>query len=158
LEGIMDRVNKADFAAGIVFVLFGLGFGVAALGLEMGTALRMGPGYFPTILAVLLTGLGAAIVVSAFQSVGEAVGSYAWRGMVFILGAPIFFGLTVRGLGFVPSIFFTTLIAALAGLKLKPLHAALLAIGVTIFCTLVFSVALGLPFRRFGPWLPVMGG
>jgi hypothetical protein len=154
----MDRVNKADFAAGIVFVLFGLGFGVAALGLEMGTALRMGPGYFPTILAVLLTGLGTAIVVSAFRSVGEAVGSYAWRGMVFILGAPIFFGLTVRGLGFVPSIFFTTLIAALAGLKVKPLYALGLALAVTVFCTLVFSVALGLPFRRFGPWLPAMGG
>jgi hypothetical protein len=78
--------------------------------------------------------------------------------MVFILGAPVFFGLTVRGLGFVPSLFLTTLIAALAGLKLKPVYAVLLAIAVTVFCTLVFSVALGLPFRRFGPWLPVMGG
>jgi len=154
----MDRVNKADFAAGIVFVLFGLGFGITALDLEMGTSLRMGPGYFPMVLAVVLTGLGAAIVISAFRSVGEAVGSYAWRGMVFILGAPIFFGLTVRGLGFVPSIFVTTLIAALAGLKLKPVYAVLLAVAVTIFCTLVFSVALGLPFRRFGPWLPALGG
>jgi hypothetical protein len=107
---------------------------------------------------VLLTGLGLAIVASAFRNLGDAVGSFAWRGMLFILGAPIFFGLTVRGLGFVPSIFVTTLIAALAGLKLKPVYAALLAVAVTIFCTLVFSVALGLPFRRFGPWLPGLGG
>jgi Tripartite tricarboxylate transporter TctB family len=106
----------------------------------------------------LLTGLGAAIVASAFRNLGDAVGRFAWRGMLFILGAPIFFGLTVRGLGFVPSIFVTTLIAALAGLKLKPVYAALLAVAVTIFCTLVFSVALGLPFRRFGPWLPGLGG
>lgn len=154
----MDRINKTDFTAGLLFVLFGLGFGISALGLEMGTTLRMGPGYFPMVLAVLLTGLGVAIVVSSFRSVGEAVGAYAWRGMVFILGAPIFFGLTVRGLGFVPSIFATTLIAALAGLKLKPLYAIGLAVTVTVFCTLVFSVALGLPFRRFGPWLPVLGG
>jgi hypothetical protein len=154
----MNRVNKADFTAGLLFVLFGLGFGVSASGLEMGTTLRMGPGYFPMVLAVLLTGLGLAIVFSSFRTVGESVGSYAWRGMVFILGAPIFFGLTVRGLGFVPSIFVTTLIAALAGLKLKPLHAIGLALAVTLFCTLVFSVALGLPFRRFGPWLPVLGG
>lgn len=154
----MDRINKADFAAGLLFVLFGLGFGITALGLEMGTSLRMGPGYFPMFLAVLLTGLGAAIVFSSFRSVGEAVGNYAWRGMVFILGAPIFFGLTVRGLGFVPSLFLTTLLAAMAGLKLKPAYAVLLAIGVTVFCTLVFSVALGLPFRLFGTWLPVMGG
>ena len=50
------------------------------------------------------------------------------------------------------------LIAALAGLKLRPVYGVLLAAAVTVFCTLVFSVALGLPFRRFGPWLPVMGG
>lgn len=154
----MDRINKADFAAGIVFVLFGLGFGITSLGLEMGTSLRMGPGYFPMFLAVLLVGLGGAVIFTSFGSVGEAVGRYAWRGMVFILGAPVFFGLTVRGLGFVPSIFVTTLIAALAGLKLKPVYAVLLAFAVTIFCTLVFSVALGLPFRRFGPWLPGLGG
>jgi hypothetical protein len=154
----MARVNKADFAAGIVFILFGLGFGVAALDLDMGTPLRMGPGYFPMFLAVLLTGLGIAVAISSIGSVGEAVGAYAWRGMAFILAAPVFFGLTVRGLGFVPSIFFTTLIAALAGLKMKPLYALGLALAVTVFCTLVFSVALGLPFRRFGPWLPAMGG
>lgn len=154
----MQRINKADFAAGLLFIAFGLGFGLSALGLEMGTTLRMGPGYFPMVLAILLTGLGLAIVATSFRSLGEAVGTYAWRGMIFILGAPIFFGLTVRGLGFVPSIFVTTLIAALAGLKLKPLAAVGLAVAVTLFCTLVFSVALGLPFRRFGPWLPVLGG
>ncbi|MGL6209896.1 MAG: tripartite tricarboxylate transporter TctB family protein [Paracoccaceae bacterium] len=150
----MAKINKADFAAGLLFILFGVAFGVSALGLEMGTTLRMGPGYFPMVLAVILTGLGMAIVISAFASIGEEVGVYAWRGMVFILAAPIFFGLTVRGLGFVPSIFATTLIAALAGLNLRPFHALLLAVAVTVFTTLVFSYALGLPFRRFGPWLP----
>lgn len=154
----MGSVNKADFAAGLLFVAVGLGFGITALGLEMGTALRMGPGFFPMVLAVILVLLGAAIMATAFRSAGEAVGRYAWRGMVFILGAPVFFGLTVRGLGFVPSIFLTTLIAALAGLKLRPVNAVLLSLAVTIFCTLVFSVALGLPFRRFGPWLPSLGG
>lgn len=150
----MAAINKADFSAGVLFIFFGAVFGLQCLGLEMGSTLRMGPGYFPAVLSVVLLGLGVAIVVSSFGSIGEDIGTYAWRGMVFILAAPIFFGLTVRGLGFVPSIFATTLIAALAGLKLKPLYAVGLAIGVTIFCTLVFSVALGLPFRRFGPWLP----
>ncbi|MCU0802928.1 MAG: tripartite tricarboxylate transporter TctB family protein [Rhodobacteraceae bacterium] len=154
----MGRINTADFAAGLLFIFFGIGFGASALGLEMGTTLRMGPGYFPLVLAVLLILLGLAITATAFRGVGESMGTYAWRGMVFILGAPVFFGLTVRGLGFVPSLFLTTLIAAFAGLKLKPVYALLLAMAVTLFCTLVFSVALGLPFRRFGPWLPVMGG
>jgi hypothetical protein len=151
----MGSINRADLAAGILFVMFGAGFGITALGLDLGSTLRMGPGYFPMVLSVLLVLLGLAICASAFRSVHIAVEPYAWRGMVFILGAPVFFGLTVRGLGFVPSIFLTTLLAALAGLKLRPLHAVLLAICVTLFCTLVFSVALGLPFRRFGPWLGV---
>jgi hypothetical protein len=60
----------------------------------------------------------------------------------------------VRGLGFVPSIFVTTVIAGLASLKMRPAYALLLAVAVTVFSTLVFSYALGLPFRRFGPWLP----
>jgi hypothetical protein len=154
----MGSVNRADFAAGVLFILFGLGFGLSALDLEMGTPLRMGPGFFPMTLAVILSLLGTAIMFTSFRSTGEAVGRYAWRGMVFILGAPVFFGLTVRGLGFVPSIFLTTLIAALAALRLRPLHALALAVAVTVFCTLVFSMALGLPFRRFGPWLPIMGG
>ncbi len=97
--------------------------------------------------------LGLLILASAFRSVGEDIGATAWRGMMFILPAPIFFGLTVRGLGFVPSIFLTTLIAAMASFKMKALARGPLAVGVTVFCTLVFCYALGLPFRRFGPWL-----
>lgn len=150
----MNSINKVDAAAGVLFILVGLVFAVQALGMELGTSLRMGPGYFPLVLAGLLIVLGGFIVAGAFKTVGEELSAHAWRGMLFILPAPIFFGLTVRGLGFVPSIFFTTLIAALASLKMKALPALLLAVGVTVFCTLVFSYALGLPFRRFGPWLP----
>ncbi|MCU0908986.1 MAG: hypothetical protein MUF73_16460 [Rhodobacteraceae bacterium] len=73
--------------------------------------------------------------------------------MLFILPAPVFFGLTVQGLGFVPSVFLTTAIAGLASLRLKVPVALLLALGVTVFATLVFSYGLGLPFRRFGPWI-----
>jgi hypothetical protein len=148
------RIDWTDALAGAVFILFGLLFGVKSLGLEIGTAFRMGPGYFPLVLSGLLLLLGGLIVAGAIHDRGgEAVGTLAWRGLFFILPAPIFFGLTVRGLGFVPAIFLTTLIAGLASLKMRPLWAVLLAAGVTVFATLVFSWGLGLPFRRFGPWL-----
>jgi hypothetical protein len=149
----MTRPNTTDAAAGILFMLLGLGFGVIALGLDMGSTLRMGPGYFPMVLAVVLIALGGLILLAAFKTTGEDIGAHAWRGMMFILPAPVFFGLTVRGLGFVPSIFLTTLIASMASMKIRPLYALTLAAGVTLFATLVFSYALGLPFRRFGPWL-----
>jgi uncharacterized membrane protein len=143
-----------NLLAGGLFILFGLFFGVQSYGLDLGTTLKMGPGYFPLVLSVILVLLGGVIAVTALNAGAEALGSYAWRGMIFILPAPIFFGLTVRGLGFVPSIFLTTVIAALASLKMKLPAALLLALAVTVFSTLVFSYALGLPFRRFGPWLP----
>ncbi len=146
--------DPTDVAAGAVFTVLGLAFGISSLGLEVGTALRMGPGYAPLVLAVMLTVLGALILVSALRSRGlEGIGPLAWRGMAFLLTAPILFGVTVRGLGFVPAIFLATLLASIASPRMKPWQALLLAAVVTIFSTLVFSYGLGLPFRRFGPWL-----
>ncbi len=136
-------------------ILIGLGgfFVYQCLGLELGTALRMGPGYFPLILAVILTLLGFVVLIQAARVHGEPLGPIAWRGMLFILPAPIFFGLTVRGLGFVPSLFFTALIACFASHRMKPLTAIVLSIALTFFSVGVFSYALGLPFERFGPWV-----
>jgi hypothetical protein len=147
--------DPTDAVAGLLFVGFGLFFGLSSLlGLEIGTALRMGPGYAPLVLSAVLLLLGFLILAGALRSAPEPVGQIAWRGMAFLLPAPILFGLTVRGLGFVPAIFLATLLAAFASPRVKPWQALVLALAVTIFSTLVFSVALGLPFRRFGPWLP----
>jgi hypothetical protein len=147
----IDRTNGLCAA---LFIFFGGFFAIQSLGLDIGTAFRMGPGYFPLVLAIVLIVLGAIILVQAVRVEGEPIGAIAWRGMAFILPAPIFFGLTVRGLGFVPSIFLTALIAAFASGRMKPLPALLLSAGLTLFSVLVFSYALGLPFQRFGPWLP----
>ena len=147
----IDRTNGLCAA---LFIFFGAFFALQSLSLEIGTALRMGPGYFPLVLAIVLILLGAIILVQAIRVEGEPIGPMAWRGMLFILPAPIFFGLTVRGLGFVPSIFLTALIAAFASGRMKPLTALVLSAGLTLFSVLVFSYALGLPFQRFGPWLP----
>ena len=150
----LKKLDTTDALAGLMFIAFGLFFAVQSLGLDLGTALRMGPGYFPLVLSGILILLGLVILASAFNKAGADVGAYAWRGMIFILPAPVFFGLTVEGLGFVPAIFLTTVIAAMASLKMKLASALLLALALTLFATLVFSYGLGLPFRRFGPWLP----
>ena len=146
--------DPTDAVAGVLFIGFGLFFGLSSLlQLELGTALRMGPGYAPLVLAGVLLLLGVLILLGSLRSAPEPVGRVAWRGMMFLLPAPILFGLTVRGLGFVPAIFLATLLASFASPRMKPWQAVVLAAAVTLFSTLVFSVALGLPFRRFGPWL-----
>lgn len=148
--------DTTDVATGILLILTAAFFGWQTSTLNIGTAFRMGAGYFPMILSGLLFLLGLLILLKALKGPGDApLGATAWRGMLFILPAPVFFGLTVRGLGFVPSLFITALIAAMASARMKPLWALALSAAVTLFSTLVFSYALGLPFRLFGPWLPL---
>jgi hypothetical protein len=145
--------DTTNALCGAIFIGLGGFFIYQCLGLELGTAFKMGPGYFPLVLALILALLGIIILVQSTRVEGEPLGPVAWRGMLFILPAPIFFGLTVRGLGFVPSLFFTALIACFASQKMKPLTAIVLSIALTIFSVAVFSYALGLPFQRFGPWV-----
>ena len=147
------RIDVPNIICGLLFIALALFFGMQSLALELGTAFRMGPGYFPFVLACCLALSGAILVNQALRVEGEPIGQIAWRGMMFILPAPVFFGLTVRGLGFVPALFLTALIAAFASNRMKPVTAVLLATGLTIFCYLVFSYGLNLPFRAIGPWL-----
>ncbi|MBP2557561.1 hypothetical protein J2T08_004415 [Neorhizobium galegae] len=147
------KFDTVNLICGLLLIATGLFFAYQSFELELGTALRMGPGYFPFILACALILFGAIILVQSMRMEGMPVGALAWRGMFFILPAPIFFGLTVRGLGFVPSIFVTALIASFASGRMKPLTALLLSAALTVFSVAVFSYGLGLPFRRFGPWL-----
>ncbi|PYE89509.1 tripartite tricarboxylate transporter TctB family protein [Phyllobacterium leguminum] len=146
-------INARDGLCAAIFIAIGAFFAMQSLGMELGTAFRMGPGYFPLVLSSVLVLLGLIILVQAAQYKAEPIGPIAWRGMLFILPAPIIFGLTVRGLGFVPAVFLTAMIAAFASSRMKPGIALLLAAGLAIFAVIVFSYALGLPFRRFGPWI-----
>jgi hypothetical protein len=145
--------DATEAICGAIFVGLGIAFAWQSVNLDLGTAFRMGPGYFPLVLAVALIIFGGMILLRAGRVQGEPLGPIAWRGLLLILPAPVFFGLTVRGLGFVPAIFMTALIAAFASHKMKPLMALVLSAGLTVFSVLVFNYGLGLPFQRFGPWL-----
>jgi uncharacterized membrane protein len=146
-------IDTTNGLCGALFIAFGAFFAIQSLGLEIGTAFRMGPGYFPLVLASILILLGAVVLVQAVRFESEPIGPIAWRGILLILPAPIFFGLTVRGLGFIPAVFLTALIASFASSRMRPLTALLLSAGLTLFAFVVFSYALGLPFQRFGPWV-----
>lgn len=146
--------DKTNIVCGAFFILVGLLFAWQSLQVDLGSWLRIGPGGLPLVLSMLLILLGAIILLAALrEGPGEAIGVIAWRGIFFITLAPIIFGLTVRGLGFVGAVFITALFASFASLRMKPHYALALSIALTVFSTAVFSYALGLPFERFGPWL-----
>lgn len=146
-------VDTTNALCGAILIALGAFFAYQSFELELGTALRMGPGYFPFVLALILVLLGIVILIQSVRTDSGPLGPIALRGMLFILPAPIFFGLTVRGLGFAPALFFSALIAAFASTRMRPLMGVVLAAAVTVFSVAVFSYALGLPFERFGPWV-----
>lgn len=153
---IGQTLRKAlpDLLAGSIFIAFGLFFALTSLTYEVGTPFQMGPGFLPLILGGVLVLLGVIVVGSGFVSEREeAVGSLPWRGVVLIPIAFIFFGLTVRGLGLVPALFITTLLAVLSSERVSVLMALAIAVGLTALSVLIFVVALQLRLALFGPWL-----
>lgn len=148
------RRQLKDILAGALFIALGLAFAVGALAYEIGDPLRMGPGYMPLVLGLLLTGLGVGIVVKAFVAgEGGDIGRVEWRAIVFIVAALIFFGLTVRGLGVAASLLGTTLLASLARARTSLLEAVLVSVGLTVLSVVLFIFVLQLRLPLTGPWL-----
>jgi hypothetical protein len=149
------RRSLKDLLAGLIFIGFGLAFGYAALGYDIGTALRMGPAYFPLLLAGVMVLLGVVIMIQSFF-IGEdetPIGRVPWLGIVLIITALVFFGLTVRGLGLAPALFVTTFMSAFASERTGLFGALLLAAVLVAIAMLIFIWGLGLPLRMVGPWL-----
>lgn len=150
--------NTKDAAAGALFMLLGLIFGLNAyLTLDLGTNIRMGPGYFPLLLSGVLFVLGAAILLQSVNMPDEPWGNVSWRGVFLILLGPIVFGATIQGLGLVPSLALISFITAFASRRVSLSLAIVLTVGLVFFCVAVFSWGLGSPVRLFGPWMQSLG-
>ncbi|WP_224001819.1 tripartite tricarboxylate transporter TctB family protein [Aureimonas sp. SA4125] len=146
--------SAKDILSGLIFLGFGAAFAITALGYPMGTALRMGAGFFPFALGLILCVIGLAVLVKGFLHRGPAedLGTIPWRGAVLILSALTFFGLCVRGLGLLPTLFVTVLASALASRTLAPWAAVALATAMTLICYVIFVRGLGVVVPLFGPW------
>lgn len=148
------RRSFSDILAGGIFVLLGGAFVVGSLRHELGTPLRMGPGYFPLLVGAALTGLGLAIIGKGLIA-GEVLsfGAIPWRAVAAIVFALLFFGFTVRRIGFVPASAVTALVTALASVRTRLVTALAVAAGLTVASTLIFIVGLQLRIPLWGPWL-----
>ena len=145
---------RKDLLAGAVFVGFGLAFAITASTYEVGSALRMGPGYFPLVLGSVLVLLGIVIAVKAFVAgEGDDLGPVPWKAMVLLVAALLFFGYTVRGLGLIPSMLVTVFLAAMAGRNARVIPSAVVAASLTALSILIFVIALQLRLPYFGFWL-----
>jgi hypothetical protein len=154
--------NRQDIAVGALFVSIGLLFGwdVFRTDLPVGTLMRMDAGYFPLILAVVLIVLGVAIGVRAMMQRVEAPPArpIPWRAIAVLTPLPIFFGLTIIGLGLVTPVFVVAFGATFADRNAKIRSSLVTAAGITVFCVVVFYFLADIPIRLFGPWFDFLRG
>jgi hypothetical protein len=153
----MNIKSQKDFFSGLMFMAVGVAFAWGASTYNVGTGARMGPGYFPLMLGVLLAILGAAIVLESMvveTEDGEKIGKWAWKPLFFIITANLVFGVALGGLpkagipamGLIVGIYALTFIASLAGEDFKLKEVVLLATVLAIMSYLAFIVLLKLQF------------
>jgi hypothetical protein len=144
--------NAKDFWAGIIYIAFGSAFVILGRDYGMGTALRMGPSYFPTILGGLLILIGVISLIRSFITPGSPLGAFALKGLVLIIASIILFGLIAREAGLVVALPVLVIISSYASIRFQWKYSLALAAGLTIFCILVFLKGLGVPLPVLGSW------
>lgn len=147
----MNSHRTKDFWAGATYVALGLATVLLGRDLPMGTTARMGPGYFPMVLAGLLIAIGAISILRSVLRPGELVGRIHIRPAIYVIGATCFFAATLEWLGLVVALPITILLAVAASRSFRlglPTLAA--TAGLTAFCALVFIRGLGVPMPMFG--------
>ena len=149
------RRARKDILAGAVVIALGLAFAIGALAYEIGDPLRMGPGYMPLGLGLIVVGLGIGVVIKGFLAGdGEAIGAVDWRAIVLLTAALLFFGLTVRGLGVALALLGATFLATLSRSRTPLLEVVLISVGLTVLSVVLFIFILQLRVPLTGPWLP----
>lgn len=150
-EGRPTIRNARDFHAGLLFVLLGLVAVGVARTYAMGTAARMGPRYFPTILGGLLVVLGVVVAARALRLRGEAIGRWRLRPLALVLGAVLAFAALVQPLGLVLATLAVVVVGRLAGPRPRPLEVGLLSLALTALAVGLFVWGLRLPFKVWPP-------
>ena len=153
----MKIKSQKDFFSGLLFMAAGIAFGWGATNYTIGEGARMGPGYFPLVLGILLTLIGLFIVFEAMvveTEDGEKIGKAAWKPLFFIIASNVIFGICLGGIpkigipamGLIVGIYALTFVAALAGDEFKAKEVAVLATVLAIISYLAFIVLLKLQF------------
>lgn len=153
----MKIKSQKDFWSGLMFMAFGIAFAWGATNYTIGEGARMGPGYFPLMLGIILTLVGLFIVFEAMvveTEDGEKIGKWAWKPLVFIIGSNIVFGICLGGipklgipaLGLIVGIYALTFIASMAGDEHNSKQVLVLATVLAIISYLAFIVLLKLQF------------
>ena len=140
----MNRFLSKDFLSGLMFIGFGLIALYIGQKLALGTPVRMGPGYVPRMLALIMMSLGAVICVVALVAGGEMVEKPKWKPITLVTIGIVCFALLFERAGLLPALVVLILIASLGGEEFKLKEVIGNIVVLSILCTLVFKVGLGM--------------
>ena len=145
--------DKKEFLAGLTLVAFGLAAMLIARNYRMGTAFRMGPGYFPVMLSFLLMWIGILVAGLALRSSNTTLPRLAWRPTLIVTVAIVLFGLLINGAG----LLLTTMILVVGSRLARPgypwAETAILSAVLAAICAAVFSLALRIQMPLLPTWL-----
>ena len=133
-----------DFWSGVMFVSIGVATLVYGSKYTLGTAARMGPGYFPRILGILLIVLGGILAIRALRLVGEPISRWQFRPTVIVLGSVVLFGLIVQKVGVAISTVVLIVLASAASREFRPREALISGLFLAALAVGVFVVGLKL--------------
>lgn len=137
--------NPRDFWAGVMFAGIGALFAGIAFTYKLGTAARMGPGFFPFYLGLLLVVLGGAVVYFSLREEGHKVDKFHWIPLFWVLGSICLFGVLLKVTGVLVAGLGVVIGSSLGSGEFKLKEILWLAIGLTVFCAAVFVGGLKLP-------------
>lgn len=154
----MNIKSQKDFFSGLMFTVVGVAFAWGATTYTVGNGARMGPGYFPLMLGVVMAVIGMIITFTALVTEtpdGDKIGKWAWKQVFFILGANLAFGILLGGLpslgvpamGLIAAIYALTIIASLAGHEFNIKSVLVLATALAIGSYFAFIWALKLQIQ-----------
>ena len=149
----MHIKHERDFWSGVMFIIFGALFAIVAQNYDLGSAQRMGPAFFPTILGGLLVVLGIVILLKGFghSETDHHVEKFHFAPIAWVLGSVIIFGATLTKLGFVISMAILVIISSMGSHEMKWKEVIALGTGMAILTYLVFILGLKLTIPVW-PW------
>lgn len=142
-----------DFWIGAFYLALGGAGWWLARDYTFGTAGRMGPGYFPSVISVLLVGFGLASLLRAWRRPGEAVAALHLKSLALVAGSVVAFAYLLPRAGLVAAIVALVLLSALASSRFRLGWRPLVGLAaLVVFCVGVFSYGLGIPMPVAGSW------
>jgi hypothetical protein len=144
--------NNRDFWAGVMLIVTGAGAVIIARNYSFGTALRMGPGYFPSVLGGALVLFGLYLLVQGLRTNEKIQGGWSLRALIALPVSLVLFGILMEHAGFIPALIVLIFGSAAAGTDFRPLEVLLLAVGLTAFSVALFIWGLGLPYPLLAGW------